>query len=77
MLRVRPKHALYPRGSCLANTIGNYVGEKSQDVVTSLSDIPGIVWGVFLFFTFYRTLLFYNNVHNFAIVFALPFFFFL
>lgn len=55
--------------------VGNYVGEKSQDVMSSLSDIPGIGWGVFLFFTFYRTLLFYNNVHIFAIVFALPFFF--
>lgn len=32
--------------------------------------------GECLFFTFYRTLLFYNNVHIFAIVFALPFFFF-
>lgn len=32
---------------------------------------------MFLFFTFYRTLLFYNNVHIFAIVFAfLSFFFF-
>lgn len=32
---------------------------------------------MFLFFTFYRTLLFYNNVHIFAVVFALPFFFLL
>lgn len=51
------------------------MGEKSQDVMSSLSNIPGIGWGVFSFFTFYRTLLFYNNVHIFAIVFALPFFF--
>lgn len=35
-----------------------------------LSNIPGRGWGVFLFFTFYRTLLFYNNVRIFAVVFA-------
>lgn len=57
---------------------GHCVGErKSQDAVSLLSNVPGREWGVFLFFTFYRTLLFYNNVHIFAIVFALPFFFFL
>lgn len=50
------------------------MGEKSQDIMSSLSNIPGIGWGVFLFFTFYRTLLFYNNVYIFAIVFTLLFF---
>lgn len=48
---------------------------KSQDFMSSLSNIPGMGWGMFLFFTFYRTLLFYNNVHILAVVFALCFFF--
>lgn len=49
---------------------------KSQALVSLLSYVPGRGWGVFLFFTFYRPLLFYNTVHIFAVVFALLFFFF-
>lgn len=36
-------------------------------LVNCQTDIPGRGWGMFLFFTFYRKLLFYNNVHIFAI----------
>lgn len=52
MLRVHPRHALYPGGLARPIAVGNCAGEKSQDLVSSLSDIPGIGWGVFLFFYF-------------------------